>query len=233
MIKLTIHTAIFLIYSFGTYYDYFCNRGPPEIEEHYNSFGGKLKFLTCIDLIMQWAFFGFCIFCDQVGTTTQSNKEKHVLQRFRDWAFTTLILPMGIYVSLMFWGVYAIDRNLIFPVFMDSWFPSWLNHIMHTLPVAGCMIEILMECHIYQKGVARYIPMFIAYLLYLFWTLYIKYAGGIWVYPLYEALGETERNIFFAFLTVPSLSSVFLGEKIHTAVWGKANDQLKTARKEE
>lgn len=34
------------------------------------------------------------------------------------------------FVVLTFWGIYAIDRELVYPKALDKVIPSWLNHIM-------------------------------------------------------------------------------------------------------
>jgi len=34
------------------------------------------------------------------------------------------------FVVLTFWGIYAVDRELVFPKALDGIIPSWLNHVM-------------------------------------------------------------------------------------------------------
>ena len=34
------------------------------------------------------------------------------------------------FVAATFWGIYLMDRELIFPRALDKIFPSWLNHIL-------------------------------------------------------------------------------------------------------
>lgn len=73
------------------------------------------------------------------------------------------------FVSFIFWALYAVDRELIFPASVDEWFPSWLNHIMHTLPAVGAFTELLTVHHAYQRGRNLYMPVLVAYALYLSW----------------------------------------------------------------
>lgn len=77
-------------------------------------------------------------------------------------------LPTQI-VPLIFWGLYAVDRELIFPASMDAWFPGWLNHLMHTLPFFASIIEIVVTNHVYPKGRMLYFPVAIGVVLYLAW----------------------------------------------------------------
>jgi hypothetical protein len=36
------------------------------------------------------------------------------------------------FVATMFWAIYSIDRELVFPVSLDKYFPVYVNHILHT-----------------------------------------------------------------------------------------------------
>jgi len=47
------------------------------------------------------------------------------------------------FVSVVFWGVYSFDRELMFPAVLDSFFPTWLNHAVHTAPVIFGLFEHL------------------------------------------------------------------------------------------
>ena len=48
------------------------------------------------------------------------------------------------FVAACFWGLWAIDRELVFPVALDVFFPPWLNHIMHTSIVIFDVAEMLL-----------------------------------------------------------------------------------------
>lgn len=43
---------------------------------------------------------------------------------------------------MSFWSIWAIDRELIFPKALDPFFPSWLNHVLHTSIVIFSTIEM-------------------------------------------------------------------------------------------
>ena len=34
------------------------------------------------------------------------------------------------FVVVTFWGLYAVDRELVFPKHLDKIVPMWLNHVM-------------------------------------------------------------------------------------------------------
>ena len=43
----------------------------------------------------------------------------------------------------VFWTLYNIDRNIVYPELLDYYFPVWLNHAMHTYPVPLSIIYML------------------------------------------------------------------------------------------
>ncbi|XP_068217199.1 androgen-dependent TFPI-regulating protein-like isoform X3 [Palaemon carinicauda] len=230
-----IHILVFIIWSVGVYVDAWLLNPPldgPHYDFDFNQYGGRLKYLTVLNSLLQCGFFGLCVANDLFGSEAKVRNEQSALQKYRDWLFTTLVFPMGLFVSLIFWSLYAIDRELIFPAELDLWFPAWLNHVMHTLPAIGVLIEVFMVCHVYETGVKRFKPIVAAYFMYLTWICYIAYFGGIWVYPVFEVFDMTGRTIFFAALLFPNLFFVLLGQKIHTTVWGTVTDGKKERKAE-
>lgn len=48
-----------------------------------------------------------------------------------------MLLPLVIaslctlqFVCLVFWMIYAVDRELVYPKVLDKFIPVWLNHVM-------------------------------------------------------------------------------------------------------
>lgn len=50
---------------------------------------------------------------------------------------------------------------------------------------------------------------------------FIAHHTGFWVYPVFEVLDFKSRALFMASLVPPNLLFVFLGQKLHVAVWGE------------
>ncbi|XP_047491213.1 androgen-induced gene 1 protein-like isoform X1 [Penaeus chinensis] len=219
-----LHLLVFCTYGYGIYHNVTKLRPPssPALDFAYRQFGGRLKFLTFLNALLQCGFFGLCVLNDFVGSESPIYARRSLLQRLRDWLFTSLVLPMGVFVSCIFWALYAVDRELIFPASLDSWFPGWLNHIMHTLPAIGAIAELYSVCHCFQKGIKMYYPILVAYFLYLSWICYIAYAAGFWVYPVFEVLDMKGRTIFLAALLLPNLFFVHLGPRLHNMIWGSS-----------
>ncbi|XP_013135949.1 PREDICTED: androgen-dependent TFPI-regulating protein-like isoform X2 [Papilio polytes] len=67
------------------------------------------------------------------------------LRYWRDIVFSGLVLPFTLFVSSMFWCVYAVDRELVFPRVYDDVVPWWFNHCVHTNISVVVLIETLLQ----------------------------------------------------------------------------------------
>jgi hypothetical protein len=45
----------------------------------------------------------------------------------------------------------AVDRELVFPKALDPFFPSWLNHVMHTNIMVFTLLEMVTSFRTYPK----------------------------------------------------------------------------------
>ncbi|XP_045118476.1 androgen-induced gene 1 protein-like isoform X2 [Portunus trituberculatus] len=233
--QLVLHVVLFVVWSVGVYTNAYLD--PPERSPRYDlwykHYGGRLKFLTFLDGVLQCSFFGLCVLNDLLGSETVVANKRSFLQKLRDFVLTTLVVPLGVFIPLIFWGLYAVDRDLIFPVSMDAWFPSWLNHLMHTLPLIASLLEVVFVNHVYPRGRILYIPIIVASALYVSWLCFIAYYGGFWVYPVFEVLDFKSRAVFMACLVPPNLFFVFLGQKLHTAIWGSGKSSSRRRGKKD
>lgn len=66
------------------------------------------------------------------------------MQKLKGYIFNTFMAPSTLFVSAMFWIIYFIDRELVYPFECDNVFPSWLNHCTHTNIVGVVMVEYLL-----------------------------------------------------------------------------------------
>ena len=128
------------------YYDIFILDLPEDISPTREKFGGHFKYLTFLNMCLQFLFFTNCIFAD-------FSAENSRICKLRDIVFASAAFPIGIFVGVIFWSLWAIDRELIFSVRcvennktkfiiynqnnlelirFDGFFPAWLNHFMHT-----------------------------------------------------------------------------------------------------
>ena len=79
-----------------------------------NKFGGVWKYLTFLNMLLQFIFFIVAVLANFVKS----------LRPTRDLVFASAAFPIGMFVGIIFWTLYHIDRKLIFPVELDQYFPG-------------------------------------------------------------------------------------------------------------
>ena len=135
--------------------------------------------------------------------------------------FLKLTLLAGQFVGLIFWTLWHIDRELVFPKAFDAIFPSYINHMMHTTVIPVQLLELILLYHMYPKKTSGIATTFSFCLLYLSWTLIVAHFGGIWVYPIFEVLDTVQRGIFMLFCSMFGGLLYLVGESLNNVVWSK------------
>lgn len=69
----------------------------------------------------------------------------------------------------MFWGLYAVDRDLIFPKKAEQFFPSWLNHSLHTAIFFYAVLELLTSYHKQSSKTSHLLGVTAIFLTYAIW----------------------------------------------------------------
>jgi len=181
------HVVAFSIYSYCIYYSVnFVNI--PNKNPRY-AIGGKAKFLTQWNLVLQGFYFGYCVFLDVIPIK--------VLKRFRDLLFCSISLPLCLYVACIFWGLYAIDRELIFPKAIEPFYPNWLNHGSHSIIVPFAVLEAMLYEHRQPSRFVGMTALLIWFLVYFVWVMYLGLVHEVWVYPVMDALTAPLLAVFF------------------------------------
>ncbi|XP_069807747.1 androgen-dependent TFPI-regulating protein-like [Dendropsophus ebraccatus] len=197
-----------------------------------HTYGGRWKYLTFLNQILQTAFFGICVLCDLLQLCLSNrNRFCSVLTRLKDCIFATLAFPLGVFVFTSFWSIYAYDRELVYPKHLDSVIPLWLNHAMHTFILPLVLIELFVCSHHYpskKNGVGVLLVFAIAYVSWVHW---VHYAADIWVYPILAKLDAVGMLVFFASSFFIMLAFYWLGEWLTRLRWGSGRPSKKKRKK--
>lgn len=186
-----------------------------------NAFGGHWKFLTFWNLWVQLMYFSVGLCNELYGSNVNpSNKESASgLQRTRDFLFSTLGFPVGFFITIIFWSLYAADRSLVFPKKLDEFYPIWANHMMHTTCMVSQLIEMMTTCHAYPSRTRGLLTSMAFSVIYLGWVLLIAYQANIWIYPILQKLSPLGRAVFIGG-SAASLGMIYLGgEALNVKVW--------------
>ncbi|XP_067211229.1 androgen-induced gene 1 protein isoform X3 [Linepithema humile] len=215
------HALIFLNYAFAVYYDYTYTIVPHNVTRVHGAFGGKFKFLTFWDAILQAVFFLICFLNDLVGTNAVNPKKPPFTRKLKDYFHASLGFPIAMFVGVTFWALMLVDRELVLPKALDPYFPWWLNHLMHTMIVITTTIEMIIAPRQYPKRSRSLGILAIFMLTYLVWIHVIYYKSGVWVYPVFEVLTPPLRIVFFLVLLTFCTILYFAGEALNNLIWGK------------
>lgn len=111
------------------------------------------------------------------------------------------------FVFVLFWSIYAYDRELIHPERLDKLIPVELNLHHHAGIIVTSIIEIVVVFHRYPSNFRAFMMQFLITTLYLFWTVWVFSVTGKWSYPF---LAKLPLPIFPIFCAVNLLIFVVL-----------------------
>jgi len=185
-------------------------------------------------MVLQTLYFGVCLLRAFVDYRAVSpNRGPHTahpaapsyyayskLHAFCDYLYSRLAFPAGLFVVLMFWSLYAIDRELIYPEFLDKIIPSWVNHVMHTAPLPFILIDSLLICHKYPPRLAGIRSVFGYGMLYIFSIVVWFFVEDEWVYPILDVFDNFQRALFFVGAAVLMIVLYLLGDFFNATIWG-------------
>ncbi|KAG7209537.1 hypothetical protein KM043_015617 [Ampulex compressa] len=214
------HAIACLQFAFSVYYDHTYTIVPREVTKLHDVFGGKFKFLTFWDAIVQAIFFFICVVNDWCGTNAVNPKKPPLIRKIKDYMHATLSFPLAMFVGVTFWSLMFVDRELVLPKAMDPYFPWWLNHLMHTMIMVSTVLEMLVAPRKYPKRSRGLGGLILFMLVYLIWIHVIYFKSGVWVYPVMDVLILPLRILFFIVLLVFSMILYCAGESLDNFVWG-------------
>ncbi|XP_072370580.1 androgen-induced gene 1 protein-like isoform X1 [Scyliorhinus torazame] len=219
---LLLHLPLFLWYLFTLHRDVLLSSGGRLLGAA--TYGGRWKYLTFINMILQTTYFGVCVLTDLVWLLPQHGKRVQRLclriSALQDWLFAALAFPIGFFVVVSFWLLYAFDRELVYPKILDQIIPTWMNHAMHSVVLLLLMLELILVPHrwpSHKGGMAVLISFCCSYLLWVFW---IRHRSAIWVYPIMEVLSPVGMGIFLIAAVLVTIALYAVGVKLHHWRWG-------------
>ncbi|XP_043205898.1 androgen-induced gene 1 protein-like isoform X2 [Amphibalanus amphitrite] len=195
--------------------------------------GGRWKYLTIWGLTCQLVYYCLAVVNDLFGSNTFDKSKVTKLQKIRDVFFTSIALPVGMLVSIMFWGVFVVDRELVFPAILDAHYPALLNHGVHTMPLLIGLLEVALERHNYACNRLS-LGLLLGFLAtYLGWTLHLALVENLWVYGILRVLSWPMRVAFMGVNLLIGVCLFFLGKGFDNFVWGneKALAQVDSTKK--
>lgn len=132
-------------------------------------------------------------------------------------------------MSVTFWGLYAIDRELIFPKAIEKYYPVWLNHatvsthfssrniyktlfaLQHTLVAVLPFAELWFGKYKLPSKKLSLVILNAFMVVYLSVMLYLALVDDLWVYPFLNLLNWPQRIAFFAVCFISNCGFYYVG----------------------
>ena len=116
------------------------------------------------------------------------------------------------FVAVMFWGIYAIDRELIYPAYLDNTIPFVLNHCWHTLIVVCVLIELVVVFHQLPSNWTAALVTFGYSFAYMIWIVWVFTMSREWPYPFFKDIPLPVLPLFFITCSLIGLGFYYLGK---------------------
>ena len=180
------------------------------------AYGGRFKFLTHINQWVQLFVFAFLFITDMIPRSSF----KKTMTKLSDIAFTAVAFPLSWFIVITFWGIYAYDRRLVYPISFDKVVPSWLNHFWHTTIGVFVFFEVMLVYHRFPKsGMAACLSL-VVNAAYLSWIGWVYGQTKFWVYPIMAVLPIPFLVLFIAGCMLFSFCLFFFGRHVSALRWG-------------
>ena len=190
---------------------------------------GHWKFLTFWNLNVQLVTFAIALVVDVIGRN-DSRGQRTSIAKVLDLLFNALALPITAYVSISFWSIYTVDRDLIFPAWIEQYIPLWLNHCIHTVILPVVLLENYLVDHrrSHQKHGLKATMLFVG--LYTVLILYLGIAKDYWVYPVLRVMNWPIRVLFISCSLATSALFYGMGGLLYKLAWGSGSSKKAVPR---
>ncbi|XP_053695930.1 androgen-induced gene 1 protein-like [Sabethes cyaneus] len=194
-------------------------------------FGGIWKYLTIWNTAMQVVYFTLSLLNDFIGSNELAPRRMPVTRKIKDYLFAAFLFPGAMLVTITFWGIMLVDRELILPKVLEPIFPDWLNHALHTNIVLFMLLELYSSFRQYPSRKSGLTGLLTFGIGYLTWVHVIHQQSGVWVYGIIEVLSMPLRIAFFAGVIGLSIGLYLFGELFNNGVWVRELWTLRSATK--
>ncbi|XP_049947689.1 androgen-dependent TFPI-regulating protein-like [Schistocerca serialis cubense] len=188
------------------------------------------RFLTMWNFAMQAFYYTVCILQDTLELKSNNHLQhmNHYIRKLNSYIFQAFVFPLSPAISLVFWSIYLIDRELVFPKILDQCFSVWLNHGLHTVSSVSVFTEMFITSNWYtisrRKAVWGITASQVAYAICFFSTYYFD---GVWLYPIFITSTWPLRISLVLLIYVWTLVTYTFGEYLSTRIWGHEIQMLK------
>lgn len=128
---------------------------------------------------------------------------------------------MSIYIGLVFWCIYIINKNLI----ILHHIPLWLCHLCHTFTLFFALIELVTSRRSFpnQKLGVSILTLFTG--SYVIWIHIVYFWTGVWAYPFLKVFPLPLKILWNLGSVLGGIVFYFVGEKLNSLVWDNSESK--------
>lgn len=188
--ELLLHALMLSLYAF-TY------KNAAFVPGSSDTYGGEAKFFTKWNLYLNIGYFAFSCVVGLISFCFAA--ELYSIRKFQTLVFCSTVVPSNLITAFVFWGIYALDPELMLPAWIRKYIPinGFQNHAVHTAPIFTVLMEWALVCHQPPRRSLVMLTWVLYALAYLLWIVWIAYHTDIWVYPFLQAMANPGRAMFF------------------------------------
>jgi hypothetical protein len=145
------------------------------------------------------------------GLSTLTNK---IITTVRHYLFTAIVFPSTVLVGVLYWSLYVMDRELVFPQSLDEFYPAWITHSVHSFVVVPLIIEINLpkeqdyDIVEFQKA----LPILTAFVVcYQTALIAVYFLHDVWLYPLFKFISWFQRILLLEMLYCMTVMFLYVG----------------------
>ncbi|XP_075988168.1 androgen-dependent TFPI-regulating protein-like [Anticarsia gemmatalis] len=183
-------------------------------------------YITVWNIGFQLSYFFLAFVCDLLTVTGRDHLIPKSIKNFRQLYFGSTIWTVGLFIFTLFWPIFIVNRELLFPAFIDKIFPFGSNMVMHFCILPAVVWELVFLPRGVPKSHVRNVVLIsVLYVFYNSIVIFNYSRRGIWPYPIMALLYGT---VFFPLFLLAAyclvLWSYFMQWRLTAVVWG--NDKL-------
>ena len=188
--------------------------------EAYSTYGGRFKYLTFLNMLIQLIYYNASAVVDLHAITRKRKNE--IFWFLCDRFFACFAFPIGVMVTMLFWGLYFADPHSCRTKEEAELIPVWFNHYSHTFPGICVFLELVLFKHEYPSRGAGLKAILGFCGLYTAWVLWIASVAGYWVYPFMKNMTVPAITCFLGVAHAFAAGIYIFGEVMSMRRWRSA-----------
>jgi len=214
-IRETFHLCFAFAFVYTIYYDRFILKLPDVLQVKHEQSWGRSKYLSFWNLYVQGLFFTLALLDDIIRWQT---KKYGKLSDFLNVAFPSIVFPSAVIVSTIFTLLFAINRELAYPLMIDIFVPKWVTYSMHILGLPAVLLELGLANRRFSHR-KRNLALLTLYMgLNLSWVLVLGHVYQYWALPPLEPFSLHQQIIIVMFCVATSSLAYFTGEVLRAFI---------------